>query len=228
MTIGILQPSYLPWLGVFEQMARADTFVFYDDVQYTKNDWRNRNRIKTPHGVKWLTVPVLTSGQFGSRIMDIKIDDTKNWKRDHLGTIKFAYNKAPYFDAYFPPLAKIIENAGDKLCDLNIELILFLAASLGIKTKFLRVSSLAIPTAEKNQRLIEVCHRLGADSFYEGAAGADYIDVLLFAKGGIKITFQDYQHPVYNQMHGSFVSHLSIIDILFNEGPKSLNLILGK
>ncbi len=228
MKVGILQPSYLPWLGFFEQLASVDTFVIYDDVQYTKNDWRNRNRIKTQHGVKWLTVPALTGGRFGELIKDVRIDDSKDWRKDHLATINFAYARAPFFGQYFPKLEKIILGSGDSLRELNLALIRWLAGELGIKTKIVLSSELNIPNTGKTQRLIDICKQLGATYFYEGAAGRNYINESEFNSSGIMIAFQDYKHPVYHQLYGDFVPHLSVIDLLFNEGPRSLEIILGK
>jgi hypothetical protein len=219
----ILQPGYLPWLGFFEQMWRSDIFVIYDNVQFDKNGWRNRNRIKTVQGIKWLTVPVHVT--LGDRIKDIRIDNTINWQKKHLKSLELAYAKAPFFKNYFQSIEGVLKRNWEYLLDLDAALIGEISKLLGLKRKLLFSSKLGIDENGKIGRLINICKALGADTFYEGAAGKNYIEDSEFKKAGIKIEYQDYKHPVYSQLHGDFVSHLSVIDLIFNEGPRSLEIL---
>jgi hypothetical protein len=222
--IGILQPSYMPWLGYFEQIHQADIFVLYDDVQFEKGSWRNRNRIKTPQGPLWLTVPVLTKGQDFPPINQVRVNDAEPWRKKHLRSLAQYYAKAPFYDEYAPGLAQILEQPWELLSELNSAFIRHLADVLGIKTPFVRASELGIPGSGA-PRLVEILAHLGGTVFYEGAAGRDYIDEALFAARGMRVEFQDYQHPVYAQLHGPFVPYLSVVDLLFNHGPNSLEIL---
>ncbi|MEO0141382.1 MAG: WbqC family protein [candidate division WOR-3 bacterium] len=224
---GVLQPGYLPWLGFFDQVARAEVFVLLDDVQYTVNDWRNRNRIKTKDGVKWLSIPVMKKGHLNMLIYEMRIDNSQPWQRKHWGTIERNYKKAKFFQDYADELRGFYERRWEYLVDLDHELIYWFADKLGIKTKFL-VSSrdLMIKTTDKNERLFILCEKIGVDALYVGAAGANYMDPEVYAKRGITVIFQDYKHPVYTQLFGDFVPYLSTLDLLLNEGPRSLEIIL--
>lgn len=224
-TIVILQPGYLPWLGFFEQLHRSDVFVVYDDVQYDKHGWRNRNRIKAAQGIQWLTAPVCLEH---SKILikDVKLDSRNNWKKKHLKTIEQNYRKALYFDNYYHKLEKIINNNWSYLIELNMELIYWLAEELKVKKEFIFSSHLNIQ-GNRIQRLIDICKKLGGSTLYEGTAGKNYINEEDFNQAGIKVEFQNYVHPEYRQLHGAFVSHLSVIDLLFNEGEKSKQILIS-
>lgn len=223
-TVGILQPGYLPWLGFFEQVHRCDIFVLYDDVQFEKGSWRNRNRIKTPNGAQWLTVPVLLKGQGFPLIKNVLINSSTAWQKKHIKTIKQNYSRAQFFELYASGLFEILDRPYKYLIDLDLELIYWLAGQLNISTEIVLSSDLKI-SGNKVQRLIDIIHSLGGVHFYEGAAGLTYIDVGLFESAGISVTFQDYNHPIYPQLYGDFISHLSTIDLLFNCGPESLNIL---
>lgn len=227
MIVGILQPSYLPWLGYIEQIARCDVFVFYDDVQYDKGGWRNRNRIKVPGGPHWLTVPVLSKGRSFPLVRDTRIDNTRSWARDHLRTLAQYYSKAPYFDRYFPQLSAILSRQWELLALLDREIIEWLCGALGVGTPLRWSSELGV-AGDRLDRLIGIVKHFGGDVFYEGAAGKSYIPPEYFESNGVRVEFQDYVHPAYPQLHGAFVSHLSVLDLLFNVGPDSLETILGK
>lgn len=229
MKIGILQPGYLPWLGFFNQLRQVDCFVLYDDVQYTKNDWRNRNRIKTPNGVQWLTVPVLTSGKPRQLIKDTRIDNSTDWAKAHLKSIKQNYSKARYFTKYFDELEWVYSEKQDWLLELDALLIAVLREMLNIQVPLRFSSELGLdPDADREWRLINICTKLGADVFLEGNAGRSYLEgenTKLFLDNGIKIEYQDYHHPVYSQLYGDFVPYLSVLDLLMNEGPNSLGIL---
>lgn len=223
----ILQPGYLPWLGFFDQMARANVFVVYDDVQYTKRDWRSRNRIKTAHGIRWLTVPVLSKGRRNQMIREATINTERDWMHKHLASIKMAYAHASYFRSYFLSLKNILEGEHTSLLNLNMDLITYLKEVLGLKTDFVFSSELHV-RGKGTERLVRICRELGADEYLTGDAAADYIDEELFHKNRVKVEYHRYKHPVYPQLHGEFVPYLSVIDLLFNCGPDSLNIIIGK
>ena len=223
-TVVIVQPSYLPWLGYFAQMWRSDVFVIYDDVQYDKHGWRNRNRIKTPQGSQWLTVPVLHHGKGRPLISEVQIDNRQPWARRHLQAISQNYSKAPYFADYVPRFTEVLSRDWTRLVELDVAFLQILCDMLGLRRDVIRASSLGIEGAGA-ERLVDICRHLGAARFFEGAAGQDYIDSSLFTAAGITLEYQDYRHPVYPQLHGEFVSHLSVVDLLFNVGPQSLETL---
>lgn len=227
MKIGILQPSYLPWLGFFEQIERTDIFVLYDDVQYDKNGWRNRNRIKTDKGAQWLTVPVLYKFRERPLIREIEISPDSGWARKHLNAIRLQYRKASHFEGYFPGFEKLLSKSAYKLLlDLDLAVIRWFLDQLGLKCKPYLSSELGIK-GDRNERLVKICQHFGADCFYEGASGKNYLDEALFWKANIRIEYQDFHHPVYPQLHGNFIPYLSTLDLLFNCGKKSLEVIKG-
>jgi len=228
MVIGILQPGYLPWLGFFEQLARSDVFVIYDDVQYDKHGWRNRNRIKTPQGAQWLTVPVQVSLKQAPLIHEVRIDNKADWRKKHLLSIRHAYARAPYFGRVFPVLEEALNREWELLIDLDLHMIVKMAEMLGIAgPKIVRSSGVNV-TGGTQERLLALCKHFGADTFYEGASGRDYIDERLFSEQGVRVVFQEYSHPSYRQLHGEFISHLSAIDLLFNHGEESLSILMNK
>ena len=223
-TLVVLQPGYLPWLGFFDQLDKADVFVYYDDVQYDKGGWRNRNRIKTPHGRIWLTVPVLIAGHFGQAINEVAIDTEKHWARKHLRTIEQNYHAAPYFDDYFPALSALLDRPWRLLADLDVTLVEEIARWLRIETTIYKVSSLSID-GRRNERLINLCRHFGADRYLSGDAARSYLDQAIFDAAEISVEWQDYEHPKYTQLHGDFISHLSVLDLLLNCGEESLAII---
>jgi hypothetical protein len=220
MRVAILQPSYLPWLGHFEQLDYADLFIFLNDVQYTKNDWRNRNRIKGPHGPAWLTVPVRRLG-LHTPICEARIDYATPWWERHLSLLWQLYRHAPYYDAVLELLRPRLLARPALLQDLTIPLTLDVAAYLGCNTRTVRSTELGVDAEDPNDRLVALCQRVGATEFYEGAAGRSYIDVPRFEAAGVRVVFQSYQHPTYTQAYPPFVSHLSVIDLLCQHGPEA-------
>ena len=227
-TIGILQPGYLPWLGFFEQMHKSDVFVIYDDVQYDREGWRNRNRIKTANGVQWLTVPVFVKFDAHPLVNEIKIDNKANWRKKHLSSIRQNYSKAPCFKKYIAIFEEAYLKEWECLMDIDMYFILRLAECLGMgDKKIFKSSTLNVP-GDRIERLINICKSYNADTFYEGASGRNYIDDAQFLRHGIKVEFQDYEHPVYKQLYGDFVPYLSVIDLLFNHGEESLAILLNE
>ena len=223
--VGILQPGYLPWPGFFEQMHRSDVFVLYDDVPYDRQGWRNRNRVKTANGIAWLTVPVLSSFDEQPPILDVRIDNRRNWRRKHLETLRQSYGKAPFFEDYIGAFEEAYGKEWELLVDLDLHFIDLMKNALGLGGTTLRRSSEFGVGGSRNERLAAICHFLGGGTFYEGAAGRSYIDEELFRREGITVIFQDYRPRPYRQLHGEFVPFLSAVDLLFNEGPGSLRII---
>ena len=224
VTVGILQPGYLPWLGFFEQLYRSDKFVIYDDVQFDKGGWRNRNRIKTAAGLQWLTVPVLINRKNKPLINQVLINSTVNWQDKHIRSITQNYSKTPFFKNYSDELFELLTSYHSYLIELDMALIEWLCAVLNIETELVLSSDLNVK-GDKIERLVGIINKLGGNQFYEGAAGKNYIDLGAFNQESIILKFQDYNHPVYRQQYGEFRSHLSIIDLLFNCGPESLAIL---
>lgn len=225
MIIGILQPGYLPWLGFFEQMYRSDIFVIYDDVLYSRESWRNRNRIKSSNGIQWLTVPVLFRQSEAPLINEVKIDNKVNWRKKHLVSIWQNYKKTPYFNDYIGLFETAYARDWDYLIDLDLFFIEGLARILGMDHKHIHRSSALNITGDRIGRLVNLCKHFRADTFYEGYAGQNYIDEDAFLTQGIRVVYQDYQHPNYRQLYGEFVPYLSVVDLLFNRGRESLAIL---
>ena len=225
MILTAQQPAYLPWLGLFHKIALADTYVSLDDVQFEKNSFTNRNKIKTANGPVWLSVPVKLKGHTGSSIREIEIDATKHWQKDHWKTMQFAYKKAPYFDRYSSFFEDVYTKEWNTINDLCDHMMRWFLKELGIEVEYMVQSE--IKTTEKKQELVlELCKKLKANRFVFGKLGEDYANKEDFTKEGIEIYFQDYEHPMYQQLHGDFASHMSIPDLLFNEGDRSLEIIM--
>ena len=227
-TAAILQPGYLPWLGFFEQMAVADVFVYLDDVQYTKSDWRNRNRVKHANGPVWLTVPVATVGRSGQ---DLRVTQTADdrWAARHAKTVANAYAHAP-FSELGDGLREIWNAPPASLLQLDLLVIEWCRSVLGLRTPTTTASSLGITATDPSERLVRMCVELGADVFYEGAAGRNYLDQNLFHDAGIALEYQVYEHPWYPQQHrkAGFISHLSVLDLVLNCGPDALDILTGR
>ncbi len=225
-SLAIMQPVYLPWLGYFEQMALCDHFIFLDNVQYTKQDWRNRNRIRTKKDWCWLTIPVRKDG-LKSRLCDMQISTHKNWTRAHLLSIRQNYAHAPYFDDIFPLMESALITPPVLLTDLTIKLTLALAKYLGVEAPNIRASTIPANTQDPVQRIIELSEHVGADVFYTGPAAKAYLDPAILAKAGLELVFQDYQHPQYTQVYPGFQSHMATIDLLMNHGPQAREILLS-
>jgi len=224
MRIAVLQPSFFPWLGYLDQMARTDAFVYLDDVQYTRRDWRNRNKIRTPRGWMWLTVPVCSKGHFAQPLLETRIDNALPWKAKHLNALRHNYARAPYFDLYFPALETIYKREWPFLSDLCFETLDWLRRALGVDTPTRRASQLSVP-GEKDRRILELCRALEADRYLTGDLARHYLDPAALEANGIQVEFQQYHHPKYRQQGPGFVAYLSVLDLLFNEGPASLGIL---
>jgi WbqC-like protein len=225
-TVAVLQPGYLPWLGFFDQIMRADVFVFYDDVQFDKNGWRNRNRIKSTNGPIWLTVPVRIAS-LNQKINETEIDNRQPWVRKHLGSIKQNYSRAPYLQRYLPALEELlVGRKWERLLDLDMEVVMLLCRWLNLERRFFYSSQLNIH-GERSERLLNLCLHFGARRYLSGNAAQSYLDVELFGRHGIEVEWQNYQHPNYAQQHGEFIPFLSTLDLVLNCGPESASILAG-
>jgi hypothetical protein len=226
MICAIHQPQYMPWLGYFDKIDKADVFVLLDDVQFKKNDWQNRNKIRTAQEWQWLTVPV--QHDFGQKIKNVHIDNLKTWRHDHLRSIELNYGKAPYYEKYKDFIHALYEKEWYSLSDLNIFVIEQIMSFLGMTTPLVRASQYSV-TDECTQRLIDLCRCVKADTYLAGADGHKYMDMDIFKKSGINLVTQAFEHPIYSQcwkINGNgFISNMAVIDLLMNCGEKSLDII---
>ena len=224
-TASIMQPTYLPWLGYFDLTNRSDIFVFLDTVQLDKRSWQQRNRIKTPNSEIMLTVPVLTKGRFNQEIRDVEIDVSQRFEKKHFNSIQLNYKNSKYYKLYIGELEEIFISKTSRLANLNIKLIKWLSSKIGIKTKFISSSELDV-SGSKTELLINICKKINANHYLSPIGSKSYIEKNnLFTNSGIQLSYQNYQHPTYNQLFGDFIPYLSVIDLLFNEGGKSLEII---
>lgn len=217
----ILQSNYIPWKGYFDSINMADVFVIYDEMQYTKNDWRNRNLIKTKQGLQWLTIPVKM--KFGQKINETEVSQ-QLWYVKHWKTLKQNYSKAPYFKEIQGILQPLYENAiSNNLSEINLAFIMRINEYLGVTTKIIRSKELVF-NGNKNERLIQICQHLNCNHYISGPAAKAYMDMQLFESNNISVEFLDYSgYKEYNQMFGGFEHKVSILDLLFNEGPNTIN-----
>lgn len=222
----VIQSNYIPWKGYFDIIHEADVFFFYDDVQYTKNDWRNRNKIKTPGGTKWLTVPV--GFNLGDLISDIKLEDN-DWQKKHWMTLEQFYSQAPHFDLYCEFFKEVyLEMKWDKLSDLNQFLIKTISQRfLGMDTEF-RDSRELNPIGKKADRVMDLLKKAGADIYISGPSAKNYIAEDTFKEARIKLEYKDYSgYPEYSQFHPPFNHYVTILDLLFHTGPEAPYYIWG-
>ncbi len=227
MNVVILQPSYIPWRGYFDQVRRADLFIFYDDVQYDKHGWRNRNQIKTSQGKQWLTIPVHSKGvTSGTPIKDVRIDCSKPWAKNHLKSLVIAYNKTPYFKDYLPLLESIYNRRDEYLADFTIETSILLAREAGIpSTRFMRSSALTGIDGQKTDRVINVLGQVGATHYICGPSARSYMEPDKFQQAGITFEYMEYGYPEYPQLYPPFDPHVSILDLLFMAGKQTIQYI---
>ncbi|HSW68660.1 MAG TPA: WbqC family protein [Gammaproteobacteria bacterium] len=218
--VAILQSNYIPWKGYFDIIHDVDLFVFYDDVQYTKNDWRNRNKIKTPSGTQWLTIP--TGTDLNRLICDVPIFDTL-WTKKHWKTLLHAYQKADCFKQYYDFFQYCyLEKSWNNLSELNQFLIRHIAKEfLGINTQFMDSREFSV-SGNKTERLVEILKMVNAKYYLSGPAGKSYLDKNYFQSAGIEIQYKNYDgYPEYSQLYPPFEHFVSILDVLFHCGKKS-------
>ena len=234
--IVILQPSYLPWLGYLDQYAWCDRFVLYDDVQYDKHGWRNRNRVLCQGKPQWLTIPVL--GRDFPLLSEVQVDLGQPWRRKHLASLEQLYARAPHAPWLLPKLRDYYANTWNHLIDWDIEGLRWMCELLGLPWKLVRSSELGVPRFQRgpvgdrapessSERLCQICSRLGGTRYLTGDAARDYLQADQFQEVGIEVVWHGYDHPTYRQGKGQapFVSHLSVVDLLFWHGPESLSIL---
>jgi hypothetical protein len=225
--IAVSQPTYLPWLGYFDLIDQADTFVLLDNVQFQKQSWQQRNRIKGPTGLQWLSVPVVFRGLLGQRINEVVIRDA-GFPADHLRAIELSYRKAPFFDHYFEQITKIFEKypAGSLLVQLNVELIKWFCLVFSIKTPLL-CSSGQGASGRRSDLLVNLSLDLRATTYLSAPGSATYLleDLTKFSNAGIEVAFHNYMHPEYQQRFPPFVPYAAALDLLFNEGDSSPEIL---
>jgi hypothetical protein len=230
MLVAIHQPNFMPWLGYFDRMIRADLFVLLDHVQFERRNYQNRCMIRLEDGTKWLTVPVVQLSQketiLGKRIDNpTDLSGARWWGPNHFQTLRYAYRKSKHFDRYAPRLREILFARWDNLVDLNIATLEFVREALSIDTPLVRSSTLACQ-GQKSALLLDVCQRVGASAFFGGMGGSrEYLDKEAFAAAGMGVEWQRFTHPVYAQ-HGNapFMKGLSVLDLLFNCGPEAAEI----
>ncbi|HIJ74266.1 MAG TPA: WbqC family protein [Candidatus Hydrogenedentes bacterium] len=225
MLVGIHQLHYLPWLRYFEKIARVDVFIALDNIQFTKNGWQNRNKIKTASGEALLTVPVYA--QLGQTLDAILINDGVPWRKKHWRTIEQNYKKAPFFAQHCRFLEETYGQPWHRLNALNRHLLDYFLAALGIRTPVRLSSELDVP-GTATERLVNLVRAVGGTRYYTGAFALDaYLDAELFAEAAIDIETQQWHSPEYGQLHGPYLPDLSILDLVLNCGPRSLDILLG-
>ncbi|MBI4536534.1 MAG: WbqC family protein [candidate division NC10 bacterium] len=222
MKVAIHQPQYLPWLGYADKIDSADVFVLLDTVQFKKHEWQNRNRIRTKDEWQWLTVPVID--RFPERIDRVEINSRTDWQRKHCQALRLHYAKAQFWEPVGPDLLGLIERPWSRLAELNCAVLDLLCRYLGITTPRILASTL-IAHEEPTERLIDLCRAVGGSTYLAGQGGVNYMDLDRFRDSGLLMEVQAYRHPSYSQRYQPFVSHLSVVDLLFNCGPKSLEIL---
>ena len=227
MLVSINQPAYMPWLGYYDRIAASDVHIILDHVQFEKNSFTNRNKIRTMQGWAWLTVPIASKGKFGRlSIRDLRVSDGGRWKRKHWGALQASYGRSRHFHDFRDGLHE--GYAGDAGNDLFLPFVLeqnrFFLHSLGIETPVRRSSQMSI-TGTKSDLVLDICKKVGATAYLSGPLGWDYLDMDSFRQAGIQVFFHDYVHPVYAQLHPGFEPYMAVADVLFNHGEKALDII---
>jgi hypothetical protein len=228
MKVVILQPSYIPWRGYFDQICRADLFIFYEDVQYDKRGWRNRNQIKTPKGKQWLTIPVHGHGAQTENIPihQIRIAWDNSWSQNHLKTLQHSYVKAPHFDQYLPLLETFYKRRDEFLADFTIDFTIALAHELGnTHTRFMRSSEIVGINGQKTDRLIQILQAVGGNHYISGPSARDYIEKEKFDSAGIALEYMEYNYPEYPQLYPPFDPFVSVLDLLLMTGSDAPDYI---
>lgn len=227
MIVSIHQPNFIPWIGYFYKIKNSDVFVILDNVQFTKNGFTNRNKIKTPQGESWLTYPVIQSGKFGQNISDCLVFNKEINTRKILASISGNYKKSPYFDKYYGSLTELLNSSSDNLCEINCKLIHWIVEELGITTKIVKASDLPNIKGESTERLVSICRELYATHYLAGLGAKKYQDDELFTSANINIINTPFTYPVYNQLWKDFIPNLTVLDVLFNCGDDAKKFLVS-
>ena len=219
MLVAIHQPQYLPWLGYLDKIDRADVFVILDNVQFKKNEWQNRNRIRTAQGCQWVTVPVLH--RFGQPINDVMINPREDWAAKHVRTIEMHYARAPHREPFLTGFREVCRKPWERLSELNVAVLAWLMHAYGITTP-VRLASTMRLREEPTDRLIDICRAVGGARYLAGAGASGYMDMARFEASGIGLEVQDFRHPVYAQCYDPFMPGMAAIDLLLACGGEAL------
>jgi len=225
MIVAVHQPQYLPWIGYFHKIDKADVFVLLDNVQFKKNEWQNRNKIKTAQGWQWLTVPVMY--KYPQLINEVPINNKVNWQHKQQQALVSNYKKAPHYGLLEPFFTETFSSSWEIISQLNIETVRRLTEILGIDTPLYIASELGEFPEHPDERLIAIARYFGAETYLAGAGGRAYMDLGRYDKGGITVIFQEFRHPVYDQLFGEFEPFMSVVDLIFNHGDESLGIVRG-
>ncbi len=222
MRVAIHQPQFMPWLGYLDKIDRADLFVLLETVQFKKNEWQNRNRIRTAQGWQWLTVPVLHD--FGQRLNEVRINSSVNWQAKHARTLEMHYGRAPYAPQFLPQLLRLYEQPWDRLVDLTVACLKWLLDAFDIRTPLRMASGMQVRD-EPTDRLIDICRAVGATRYLVGAGAHGYLDTARFEAAGIQIEQQEFKHPVYAQCYDPFLPGMAAIDLLLTSGREGVHYL---
>jgi len=227
MIVSINQPAYLPWLGYFERIARSDLHIVLDHVQFEKNSFTNRNRIRSTNGEIWLTIPLSTKGQFGNlEINGLAFAPNNPWQKKQWDTLCMNYRKAPYFAQYAQAYESLYKTGWTSFMPMIRSFLDRHLKDLGIHTRLVYSSEMKV-SGTKSELLLNLCRDMGATCYLSGAMGRDYLDEGIFSRAEISVAYQNYKHPEYRQHHGAFKPYMGILDLIFNEGPHSLSILLN-
>jgi hypothetical protein len=218
----ITQSNYIPWKGYFDAINKVDLIILYDEMQYTRRDWRNRNRIKTPNGSMWLSIPVKVKGKYFQKINETEVLDS-TWASKHWKTIYHAYSKAPFFNDYSGFFEELYDRAQELklLSDINFLFLSEISKLLNIDTEFAWSRDFEL-TGDKSEKLLNLCLKLGASQYYTGPSAKGYLDEDLFKESGVKVNWLDYsKYPTYPQLYGDFEHGVTVLDTIFMVGPEA-------
>ena len=229
MRITIHQPEHLPWLGFFHKINMADAYVVLDNVQYCRRYYQNRNKIRTKDGWRWISIPLAKGERDKLLIKDAAIfNDNEIWRKKNLESIRHSYCKSPFFGSYWNGFRKKYEKDYKNIGDFNLSLINLLFKLLGIRKEIYLASQLNTGSKQKGDLIFEICKTLGATTYISGISGKEYLPEGVFKENNIEVFYQEFHHPIYKQLYKPFIPCISVIDLLFNHGGKSLDIINGK
>lgn len=227
MIVSINQPAYLPWLGYFERIAVSDLHIVLDHVQFEKNSFTNRNKARTKEGSTWLTIPLSTKGRFGElAINTLEFAANDPWQKKHWATLRMNYARAPFFKEYAPAYEALYAQAWTGFMPMARAFLLQHLRDLAITTP-LRFSSEMSVAGTKGELVLNLCRAVGADTYLSGALGRNYLDESIFTAAGIAVRYQDYSHPSYAQCQPGFEPFMGVLDLIFNHGPASREILLN-
>ncbi len=221
--IAVHQPNYLPWIGYFDKMSKCDEFVILDDVQILRGSGiENRNKIRNNKGWQWLTIPIKKKSKGFQKVNMVEIDNSSDWAGKHYGSIMHAYTKAPFFKEHHVFFKELYSHRYYKMIDINLKIIKYIKERLNIPTELIYSSDLSV-THKGSERIVEIMKILNGDIYLSGGGDSEYMEFDSFNNAGISIRQQNFVHPEYDQIHGEFISCMSIIDLLFNQGASVAN-----